>query len=224
MLQFRSALDTRDVVDFKFISSTPNAAATDLCGEGFCRKKMQQSVDRGFFYVWADKIGTVFGEDGLPLTDGNYLPCWTQSLLKYQVLGKWPETLWKQRKISGEVFERLLFQARDGVVSRHRNLRACQDQERAQAAQLAIEERVKRIRGNPQLYQPFPVLPAVQEWLRLFEKDALRYPILVVIGASRAGKTEFAKSLFKCPLELKVGSLDFFPDTMRQFKRGGLSS
>ena len=60
------------------------------------------------FYVWADKIGTVFAEDNTPLTDGNYMPCWTSCAKTYQVLGKWPETLWKQRKVTSEVYERLL--------------------------------------------------------------------------------------------------------------------
>ena len=63
-------------------------------------------------------------------------------------------------------------------------------------------------------------MPDAEEWLKLFEVDALRYPILVVLGPSRAGKTEWAKSLFKHPLELKIGTLEFFPNSMRQFKRG----
>ena len=40
------------------------------------------------------------------------------------------------------------------------------------------------------------------------------------LGPSRKGKTEWAKSLFKHPLELKIGSLTFFPDSLRAFKRG----
>ncbi|CAE7225582.1 unnamed protein product [Symbiodinium natans] len=220
MVQFHTALETRDVHDFCFGQSRPNASATDLCGEGLCRKRVQQSIDRGFFYVFADKIGTVRGPDGLVCTEGNYLPCWTSSLLKYQVLGKWPETLWKQRKITSDVYEELLFLTRDGVISRQRNLRACQDRVEEELARQAVENRVQRIRGNPEIYRPFPVVPGVQEWLQLFAKDALRYPILIVLGASRAGKTEYAKSLFRRPLELKIGCLEFFPDTMRQFKRG----
>jgi hypothetical protein len=44
-------------------------------------------------------------------------------------------------------------------------------------------------------------------------------PILVVLGGSLSGKTEWAKSLFKRPLEVKVGALDYFPDGMRAFDR-----
>lgn len=63
-------------------------------------------------------------------------------------------------------------------------------------------------------------MPEAQGWLKCFSKDALRYPILVVIGPSRAGKTEWANSLFKRALELKIGSLEHFPDRLREFRRG----
>ena len=37
-----------------------------------------------------------------------------------------------------------------------------------------------------------------------------RYPFLVLLGASRSGKTEFAKSLFQSPFEVKIGVLEHF--------------
>ena len=30
--------------------------ANDLLGDGWCRKRLQQSLDRGMFYVWADSV------------------------------------------------------------------------------------------------------------------------------------------------------------------------
>ena len=42
---------------------------------------------------------------------------------------------------------------------------------------------------------------------------------MVVLARSRAGKTEWAKSLFKQPLVLQVGTLEHFPDGMRKFRR-----
>ncbi|CAK0892190.1 unnamed protein product [Prorocentrum cordatum] len=68
-----------------------------------------------------------------------------------------------------------------------------------------IAERTKRIRSNPDLHKPYPPVPAAQEWLSRFAVDRLRYPILVVIGPSMSGKTEWAQSLFACPLECKIG-------------------
>jgi len=220
MVQFHSASDTRVVDSFSFRRSRPNASSTDVCGEGLSRQHLQRSIDRGMFYVFADKIGTVFGSDGLPFTDGIYLPCWVQCEKTYQVLGKWPETLWKQRKVASATYERLLFLCRDGVVSRKRNLDACREHEEGAALKAAVRERAARIRSNPTLYEPFPKIQEAEEWLKLFKVDALRYPILVVLGPSRSGKTEWAKSLFQYPLELKIGTLEFFPETMRQFQRG----
>ena len=63
-------------------------------------------------------------------------------------------------------------------------------------------------------------MPAALQWLKCFEIDLLRYPILVVLGKSRTGKTEWAQTLFKKPLVLKVGTLTHFPEGMRSFKRG----
>lgn len=130
--------------DFSFQGSRPNASTSDLCGEGLCKKQLQRSFDRGFFYVFAEKTGTLH-------TDGNYFPCWVDSARKYQVLGKWPETLWKQRTISSEVYERYLYLCRDGVVARRRNLQAVREEEERADAMKVIEARVKRIRENPEL-------------------------------------------------------------------------
>jgi hypothetical protein len=140
--------------------------------------------------------------------------------MTYQVLGKWPETLWKKYKITGTVYEDLLFKTRDGVPGRKRNLDACREHEERKAVKDAMQARINRMKGNPELFKPFPKIAEVFSWLLLFTVDALRYPILILMGASHVGKTEFAKSLFERPLELKIGALDFFPDKLRQFKRG----
>ena len=66
---------------------------------------------------------------------------------------------------------------------------------------------------------PLAGLPEVKAWLAPFSQEVDRYPFLVVLGPSRSQKTEFAKALFKNPLELKVGSLEHFPDGMRTFSR-----
>jgi len=57
-IQFLSAVD-RTAAGFAFENIKPNASTCDYCGEGLSRKRMQDSINRGFFYVWADKIDTV---------------------------------------------------------------------------------------------------------------------------------------------------------------------
>ncbi|CAE7842799.1 unnamed protein product, partial [Symbiodinium necroappetens] len=146
-------------------------------------------------------------------------PCWTEATRTYQVLGKWPEALWKQRKVTSEQYEKYLYLSRDGVLARKRNLDAVKEQEASLAEAALIEATTRRVRANAALYRPFPPVAAAQAWLALFLQDRLRYPLLVVRGASHTGKTEWVKSLFKNALELKVGSLQVFPEAMRGFER-----
>jgi hypothetical protein len=218
MLQFHQKVD-RTTVSFKFDGKLPNASSTDLCGEGFGRKKPQQSIDRGMFYVWADKIGTCRDPDGNICVSGNYWPCWTEHAFRYQVLGAWPEKLWKQRKLSSETYRRYLYLTRDGVPTRKRNFDEVALEEDRLLLQADIAANTKRLRSNPALYQPFPVVPEAVAWLELFKADALRYPLLIVMGPSMCGKTEWSKSLFKNALELKVGTLTYLPDGLRAFDR-----
>ena len=142
---------------FAFHALKPNVSPTDLCGEGLCRKKLQVSIDRGFFYVWANKFGTVQHTSG-ELCAGNYAPVWTTEKYRYQVLGAWPEKLWKQRKIATEVCKEYLHLTRDGVPARKRNLETVEQEEERQELAALIASNTKRIRSNPELYKPFPEL------------------------------------------------------------------
>ena len=135
------------------------------------------------------------------------------------MLGAWPEKLWKQRKLSTGSYRTYLYLTRDGLPGRKRNLEEAETEENRLQLEAEVRETVKRVRSNPSLYKTFPEVPEATAWLRVFAEDALRYPILVVLGASLKGKTEWAKSLFQCPLELKIGSLEHFPDTLRKFDR-----
>jgi len=219
MLQFSSSVDCSRG-RFFFEGLKPNARPNDLLGEGYGRRNLQLSLDRAFFYVWADKLGTQRDEGGAECTTGNYEPCWTSASRKYPVKGRWPESLWKAHKLGHAEYERYLYLCRDGVLARKRNLDAVRDKADLDAASEEMAARVQRIRANPGLFRPFPEVPAATAWLKLFDEDALRYPVLVVVGPSGTGKTEWAKSLFKNALELKVGTLDHFPDRMRLFTRG----
>ena len=219
MLQFHKKVD-RNSRGFAFEGIFPRADPHDLLGEGWSRRKMQQSIDRAMFYCWADKIGTQRDEAGQPCVTGNYVPCWAEGKFKYAVLGRWPESLWKARKLTHATYEHYLYACRDGVLARKRNLDACRDRETEKHERQEMDAVVHRIRSNPTIFRPFPQVPAARAWQAKFGQDALRYPILVVLGPSSSGKTEWAKSLFKNPLELKVGSLEHFPDGMRAFTRG----
>ena len=77
MLQLTTQID-RTTKIFEFEKLRPNVQATDIFGEGLNRKRLQVSINRCFFYVWADKIGTCRDADGQPCVVGNYAPCWIQ--------------------------------------------------------------------------------------------------------------------------------------------------
>ena len=103
-------------------------------------RKLQIGIDRGFFYVWANKVGTARDAEGNLCVAGNYAPVWTDECFRYQVLGAWPEKLWKQRKLATDTYKEYLFLTRDGVVSRKRNLDAVeQAEERLELAEIIAD-------------------------------------------------------------------------------------
>ena len=120
MLQFYRAHD-RHAQTFVFSGVRPNAQSNDLLGEGFCKRRLQQSLDRGFFYVWANKVGTVRGGDGELLVAGNYQPAWADAQSTYPVAGSFLDKLFKAYKLSEDVYEEYLYLCRDGVSFRKRN-------------------------------------------------------------------------------------------------------
>ena len=85
MLQFHETID-RASRSFAFKGILPNArpAWQDYCGQGRNKRNPQQSLDRGFFYVWCNTIGTCVALDGRLCVDGNYGPVWTDSPFLYE--------------------------------------------------------------------------------------------------------------------------------------------
>ena len=79
-----------------------------------------------------------------------------------------------------------------------------------------MEEVIQMMRKK---FKAFPRYPEAAAWVKSFGTVRDRYPFLLLVGPSRAGKTEYAKSLFKSPLEVKVGTLEQFPEGVRKFNR-----
>ena len=105
------------------------------------------------------------------------------------------------------------------MPTRLENLEAVTAEEERLALDEEMQATKKRIRSNRCIYKPFPVIPQATAWLHSFCADALRYPILIILAQSFSGKTEYAKSLFRSPLELQIGDLCHFPDKLRTFDR-----
>ena len=86
MLQFYGERDCT-VQAFCFEGLRPNAQANDTLGEGWCRTpgRHQVSVDRGHFYVWANKKGTVVDDMGCLCVAANYTPSFAEGSCSYVV-------------------------------------------------------------------------------------------------------------------------------------------
>ena len=65
MLQFTTTVDCT-LVRFAFEGLKLRTDAHDILGEGWSGRKLQESLNRGLFYVWADTIGTQRDEAGPP--------------------------------------------------------------------------------------------------------------------------------------------------------------
>ena len=162
-LQFRQSVD-RPSKSFAWAGRVPNASANDYLGQGVNKnpRYYQQSVDRGFFYVFADKEGTQKDGAGQLCVDGNHVPCWVKSprSSRYQVMGKWPLSLWQQHKLSHDTYEEYLFLCRDSVLSRKRNLDAVRQRDEEAAEAMERKATVKRdLRHHrPPLTKPAHIL------------------------------------------------------------------
>ena len=165
MLQFRQKVDTTARA-FQVGQWKPNIrqCGVGLLGEQLHRGKHAQSmVDRGFFYVFANKIGTVTDEGGAPCVVGNYFPVWVRDArFTYVVKGQWPEALWRQRKLGHDTYEQYLVLCRDGYVTRKRALDANREAELQTATEAEILANTKRIKQT--LYKPFKDFPALMQW------------------------------------------------------------
>eukprot|EP00438_Fugacium_kawagutii_P000439 Skav235947 [mRNA] locus=scaffold3392:100856:112339:- [translate_table: standard] len=71
MVQLHKARDCTSRA-FAFEGIPPNTSAHDYLGEGMGRRNPQQSIDRGFFYVFASKLGTAKDEFNQECVVGNY--------------------------------------------------------------------------------------------------------------------------------------------------------
>lgn len=221
MLQFRKEVHCFSS-KFTYNGIRPNARAAwrDYCGSGRGKKNPQVGLDRAFFYVWANKIGTCSDEEGRLCVHGNYAPVWTDARFRYEVKSEWSETLWRRQQLTHDMHNEYIVLCRDRVPGRLRNLQEVVDGEMALANKAKLQEDDARVRQNPELYKPYHTFAIIEEWLATFGLDALRYAICIIFGPSRSGKTELGKSWFKSPLDMKVGQLvDSMPAKMRQLDR-----
>ena len=132
------------------------------------------------YYVTAPKVGSIWsGGTVLPYKD-------------FHVAGEWVMQLVQQGKIT-------YMAARSELVKGAKNLqRLLPDLDRwwSEMRKEDIDSRREKILKKLRpMHRPFRRIAAVQEWMKCFEEDRLRYPFLVLTGPSQTGKTQFALSL-----------------------------
>ena len=121
--QFHNAME-RNAETFSFEEMRPNASANDSLGEGWCGKKMQDSINRCMFYVWANKIGTARTDDGTLCVDGNCHPAWVEEgCNKYVVSGRWLDKLLRNYKRCGRKPWKITPQVGSFIIKRLLSLR-----------------------------------------------------------------------------------------------------
>ena len=228
MLQVNPSPQEKTSRMFVFDSVLPNASTNDLLGEGFGGKRYQASWDRGQFYAWANKRGTMLDTAGNLCRAGNCAPAWTRVegtdmrqriTYRYKVAAEWARNLWRDYKLDDSVYEEYLYLCRDKLAANKRNFELFRTWKRERDLCETIQERTHRIQNNPAIYTPFATVPEAKEWLDIFAHDALRYPILLVHAPSFAGKSEWAVSLFTSPLYLEIGAASMWPAGMKKLDR-----
>jgi hypothetical protein len=80
MLQFHNKIDEPRAT-FEVLGLKPNVrpGGGDYLDEKWTGENAQIHINRGFFYVYSNKIGTVQDEDGKPIYWGNYGPDWCET-------------------------------------------------------------------------------------------------------------------------------------------------
>ena len=63
-----------------------------------------------------------------------------------------------------------------------------QKRELAQAKEVDITQATARIKGNPEIYKGFPLVPQVESWKQVFLTNRLRNPSLLARGRLHTGK------------------------------------
>ena len=185
------AIDHRTTCAFAFHGVRPDARTTfGTDAEHGARGANQRAAsNRGHFYVWAPKIGTLcVGTNWHPFAD-------------YRVNGRWAEDLWGDHKLDHDTYEGLSLRIRRGHATRKRDLDQVRSEEKAARVDQCIVEVDAAL---SQLKAPFKVFKQVTAWEDTFLKLDFRWRILVLCADSASGKSTFAESLFQLPYVITV--------------------
>ena len=184
----RDALD-----DFAFEGIRPHLSPNKAVGKSY-----DGAVRYGHFYVYVDKIGSLF-------VDSNHRPFETPG---YGVEGWWLDNMLKQGKLTRQVYLKWAARVTAGFQKRLADVRAAERFERELAVDTAVQEEADAL--APGLVQP-KSFPEVERFLGYFAKASRwqRRPFLVIIGGTNLGKSVLAMDVLR-----RVGELVGAPEAL----------
>ena len=163
---------------FQLYGCIPNAQPNTVKGSGF-----RTAADRGHFYCFCDFKNTWLASTTSWSPNDDYAPH-----------KKWILDLWKKGKIDDNIVVECLAEYKC-LDPRDKAMIECtiSVNDRKRKADAAIA-RAERIRSK---FDPFPVLPEVENWYSQYEDELSRYNFLIIHGPSKTRKTEFVRDRFK---------------------------
>jgi hypothetical protein len=233
-VEFRRAIDAPSTI-FKYKDINPNVRACYLgsalgnkMGRG--RSGGRLYYDRGHFYVWADKIGTLRNADGSPRVFSNIAAAWCRNPKSrehatfkgahhfYRVEPRWIDDLWSEDKLDDAVCKYYRMRAKKGLAAFSRNFELQQEMEQQEFEAAYMKGPTERVHKRR---RKFLKIPPVEQWLRFFDEEEDRYPMLILYGESFSGKSIFASELGKNVLEVPIGvNVESVGPAMREFRLG----
>lgn len=146
---------------------------------------LSKSLNRAHAYCQVQKIGALFKMTNYPKGD------------RFVCESRWTMAWWKQRKLSHAGAAKEIIENRCGVNRALQEIELVENKEkemRDEKERVAVEKKLEGCMAT------FRCVPAVNKWKcqfgRSFHGKKTRFTFLVLVGATRLGKTQFALSLF----------------------------
>ena len=161
----------------------------DVCRAGARDTLNRPGALHGLWYVSVYKKGTIVAETNLEAWRG-YTPKVT-----------WLQGLWKDGKVTHDQYLVLSGRFRVGHAQRKRDAEEVLATEKATAMAQSKAEALELVLAKRKEFKPRP--RSIIAWLLTHDSVDWRYSMLVLVGGSKVGKTELAKS-FKGPVNTLV--------------------
>jgi len=165
---------------FNLFDCNPNAQPNLCKGSGF-----RLAADRGHFYVYCEYKNTHLE------SQATWMPC-----EDYVVRSKWIMDLWGKNKINDDQVIPCLAHYKCLTPATEAQIRMSVARKKSDDKALHKRARMARLTSTLQTFIPNS---HVDSWKLSYDTESFRYKFLTLVGPSRLGKTQYARSLFTNP-------------------------